>query len=214
MKHRHRFIASWADLRARPVLLSLALGLGLGAMTGCSLKQAAPVKATYLIDASRSGAARSGGSGILRVRPLQVAEPFDGRGFVYRTGESRYEADFYQEFLVSPRALLTAQVRRWMEASGKYQTVVDSASKADATFSLEGNVTALFGDYRDPASPQAVLQMHFLLLKEQTPAPRIVFQKSYHQAVPLEGRGPEALTKGWTKALEQVLSALEGDLPQ
>jgi ABC-type uncharacterized transport system auxiliary subunit len=182
--------------------------------SGCSLKQAAPVKSTYLMEVPRPVVAGGGReSGTLRVQHVQVAAPFDGRGFVYRTGESNFEADFYHEFLVSPRALLTAQVRRWFEASGKFRAVVDSASKADASWNLEGNVTALYGDYRDPATPKAVLEMQFLLLTDQRSAPQIVFQKAYQQAVPLEGRGPEELTGGWSRALGAILTALEADLP-
>ena len=184
------------------------------AAPGCSLKQAAPVKSTYLIEAVRSVQAKSSkDSGTLRVRALQVSEPFDGRGFIYRTGESSFEADFYHEFLVPPAALLTVQVRRWLEASGKFGAVVDSASKADASRSLEGNVTALYGDYREPSAPKAVLEIQFLLLNNRESAPQIGFHTAYRRSVPLDGRGSEALTRAWSGALTQVLTTLEADLP-
>jgi hypothetical protein len=130
---------------------------------------------------------------------------------------ARFGRQIFQTHLLfatkNDRALLTAQVRRWFEASGKFRAVVDSASKADASWNLEGNVTALYGDYRDPATPKAVLEMQFLLLTDQRSAPQIVFQKAYQQAVPLEGRGPEELTGGWSRALGAILTALEADLP-
>jgi cholesterol transport system auxiliary component len=199
---------------AASTVVGLVLVLTLGTLTGCSLKQAAPVKSTYLIETARPVSAQgTRGTGTLRVRPLQVSEPFDGRGFVYRTGESSFESDFYHEFLIPPRALLTAQLRRWIDASGKFYAVIDSASKADASQSLEGSVTALYGDYRESSAPKAVLEMQFLLLNDRGSSPQIVFQKGYQQAVLLDGRGSEALTRGWSRALAQIFTSLEADLP-
>jgi ABC-type uncharacterized transport system auxiliary subunit len=123
-----------------------------------------------------------------------------------------YQTDFYDEFLVAPRSLITEQARQWLGASGLFHFVLDPASKADATHSLEGNVSALYGDYREPASPKAVLAVEFFLMNDQAAAPEIIFHKSYRQEVALENRAPETLAKGWGKALEQVLAALEQDL--
>src|SRR6266545_3210279 len=79
---------------ASPRWLSLLLALG-WLVTGCSLKQAAPVKTTFLIDAPRTAPARAtAGPMTVRVRPIQVAEPFEGREFVYRKSELNFESDF------------------------------------------------------------------------------------------------------------------------
>jgi cholesterol transport system auxiliary component len=181
---------------------------------GCSLKQAAPIKTTFLIEAQRPTPARATPTPMtLRVRSIQVAEPFEGRDFIYRKSELNFESDFYHGFLVPPRALVTSQTRRWLETSGVFRAVLDPASNADATHSLEGTVTALYGDLRDPAAPKAVLAIQFALLHESGTAPQIVFQRGYRQEVPLNGRGSEALAKGWSQALAQILAALEGDLP-
>jgi uncharacterized lipoprotein YmbA len=183
-------------------------------VTGCSLKQAAPVKATFLLEAPRTAPTRpAAGPMTLRVRPIQVAEPFEGREFVYRKSELNFESDFYHGFLVPPRALVTSQLRRWFESSGLCRAVLDPASKADATHTLEGSVTALYGDYRDTAAPKAVLAVQFVLWHEPGAVPQMVFQREYRQEVPLDGRGAEALAKGWSRALTQILTALEGDLP-
>ena len=40
----------------------------------------------------------------------------------------------------------------------------------------------------------------------------MVMQKRYMKAVPLSGRSPEALVKGWSQALGAVLSELNSDL--
>jgi len=206
-----RLTASISSIQ-RVALLCLA-AITLVSLSGCSLKKQYPAKQAFLVEARRSGDARaSSASSILRVRNLNIAAPFEGKGFVYRTSELGYESDFYHEFLVSPRALLTESVRQWLGASGVFRFALDPASKADATHSLEGNVQALYGDYRESASPKAVLMLEFFLSNDQPATPEIIFHKAYRQEVPLENGSPEALAKGWGKALEQILTALEQDL--
>jgi len=180
---------------------------------GCSLKKQYPAKQSFLIEAERVGEARGAtASGVLRVRNFQVAAPFEGKGFVYRNSDLGYQADFYHEFLVAPRALIAEQTRQWLSASGLFRFVLDPASKAEATHNLEGNVSALYGDYRGAASPKAVLAVEFFLVNDQPASPEITFHKSYRQEVPLDNRAPETLAQGWGKALEQILTALEADL--
>jgi len=181
---------------------------------GCSLKKSYPAKQAYLLEARREGEARTGidAAAVLRVRQLQIATPFQGKGFVYRDSDLSYRVDFYHEFLVAPRALLTEQTRQWLGASELFRFVLDPAAKIDATHSLEGNVTALYGDFRESGSPKAVLAIEFFLTHEQSAASEIVFHKSYRQEVALENRAPETLAGGWGKALAQILTALEQDL--
>lgn len=194
-----------------PVLVVL---LG-AALTGCSLKQASPVKQSFLLEAARTGPARTGASDtILRVRDVRVAPAFEGRGFVYRTSEFGYTSDFYREFFIAPRAQFSEQTRRWLSASGLFRLVIDPASKMDATQTIEGNLSELYGDFRDAAAPKAVLAVEFFLSNDQSAASTVFFHKAYRREVPLENRAPESLAKGWGKALEQILTALEQDLAQ
>lgn len=180
---------------------------------GCSLKKQSPAKLHYLVEAKRPGEpVAAEARATLRVRNLQMASPFEGRGFVYRNSELGYEADFYHEFLVAPQSMLTEQVRRWLAASGRFRAVLDPASKVDATHSLEGNVNAFYADFRDQGPPKAVLEIHFLLVNDQGASPQIVFQKVYHQDVPAENRSPDALVKAWSNAVAQALAALDRDL--
>ena len=201
MKHRPALVACL-------ILLSLLAG-------GCSLKKAAPVKASFLLAARRADAAApKKGAATLRVQNLQVAAPFEGRGFIYRLGDVRYESDFYHEFLASPRAMLTEQTRQWLGGSGLFQVVPDPASKVDATHGLGGNVSALFADYRDASAPKAVLAVEFFVADNRGTTEEIVFQRSYREEITLTDRAPESLVRGWNTALGKILTALEKDLAQ
>jgi len=180
---------------------------------GCSLKKQSPSKLRYLVEAKRPGEpASASAQATLRVRNLQIAAPFEGRGFVYRNSEQNYETDFYHEFLVAPQSMLTDQVRRWLAASGRFRAVLDPASKLDATHSLEGNVTALYADFRNKDAPKAVLEMHFLLVSDQSASPQIAFQKDYRKEASAENRSPEALVKAWSSAFAEILTDLDRSL--
>ena len=190
-------------------LVAVALVL----VPGCSLKQAYPAKSTFALEAIRGGTtARASSAVVLRVRPFTAVAPFDERVFRSRVGDVRFEADFYNEFVFSPRTLIGDQTRLWMQSAGLFAAVLEPASKAEATHSLEGSVTALYADLRDAAAPKAVMEIHLLLLKDSSASPEIVLDKTYRQAVPLENRQPATLAAGWSKGLAQILTALEQDL--
>ena len=185
----------------------------LGGIGGCSLKKASPLKHAFLLEANRPpGSGATNRPATLRVSHLQVGAPFESRSFVYRLEELNYEADFYHEFLVAPRALFTEQVHRWFSGSPLYRAVFDPATKSEATHGLSGRVSALYGDFRDKAAPKAVLAMEFFLVNEKAGPEDILWHGSYRQEVEIESRRPGTLAQGWSTALARILTALEQDL--
>ena len=73
-------------------------------------------------------------------------------------------------------------------------------------------VNALYGDFRNPNQPAAVLEIEFFLYNESSGNSGIVTQKRYVKSVPIRERSPEALVKGWDQALEALVSTLAVDL--
>ena len=181
---------------------------------GCSLKKAYQAKSTYALEATRSQppVRPSSPAVVLRVRPFTAVAPFDERVFHYRVHAVRFESDFYNEFVYSPRTLIGDQTRLWLQSARLFGAVLEPASRAESTHSLEGCVTALHADYRDIKSPVAVMEIRFLLLKDSSASQEIVLDKTYRQEVPLENRQPATLAIGWSNGLKQVLTALEQDL--
>lgn len=192
-----------------PWLTAVALVL----VPGCSLKKAYPAKATFALEAIRAEAtARASSTALLRVRPFTAVAPFDERVFRSRIDDVRFQTDFYNEFVFTPRTLISDQTRLWLQNAGLFGAVLEPASRAEPTHSLEGSVTALYADLRDAAAPKAVMELRLLLLKDSSASPEIVLDKTYRQVVPLENRQPAALAAGWSKGLAQILTALEQDL--
>lgn len=130
---------------------------------------------------------------------------------MYRTDDVRYEADFYNEWFVSPNAMLTEQVMNWLTNAGLFQYVMDSSAPLSATRILDGTVTALYGDYR-ATSPKAVLGLQFFLIDQAASPADIVWHQEYRQEVEVTERSPEALVRGWNAALRLILTALDEDL--
>ena len=150
-------------------------------------------------------------SGILQIASARVSPRYADRNFVYRRSDTRFESDFYNEFLISPGVLVTEELRQGLSQSGLFKFVVGSVDALAPTHTLETVVNSLYGDFRDVGAPQAVMEIEFFLSQEGSPS-EIVFHKRYHSAIPLEGRNPEALVQGWNRALEAISGSLVSDL--
>jgi cholesterol transport system auxiliary component len=191
----------------------IAVLVAVTVLNGCAPKKNYPERRYYVFDVSRPQEASSPRhDAVLSVRRFRVSPRYEGKNFVYRDGDLSYQSDFYNEFLISPGSLLTEEIRQWLVSSDLFQHVVDSSSHMEATYFLEGNVSALYGDYRDAAAPTAVLEVQFFLINDVSARSEVVFQKEYREAVSLNGASAKALVNGWNTALRQILAALEADL--
>ncbi len=183
--------------------------------SGCGSRQAYDKK-YYVLGATRQTQPTGVETDLtLEVRRFTIDSAFAGKGLVYRTGQFEYESDFYSEFLVSPSAMITEKTRNWLSGSGLFKRVLDTASQIDPTHTMEGNITALYGDLRDKSSPQAKMEIRIFLLKVQAgeePVP--VFGQTYKSSVGIESEGPEGLVEALDRCLTNILSNLETDLTQ
>ena len=188
------------------ILLALA--------SGCvGIERSYPDKRYFVLEVNRNvNPSNSPGNGVLQIANIRVSPRYEDKGFVYRTSGSSYESDFYNQFLVSPAALLGEELRKGLAQSQIFRHVINASSQLEPTHVLEGVVDALYGDFREPGAPKAVLEMEFFLRKESASKADIVAAKRYARSVAVNGRSPEALVKGWNEALDAILSALVADL--
>jgi len=194
--------------------ISSVLCAALGFIAGCvNVEKSYPDKRYFVLEVKRSdGTANSKAGGVLLVSSLRVSPRYEGRSFVYRRSDANFESDFYNQFLVSPGALLTEEVRRTVSQAQVAQYVVSTASQLEPTHVIEGTVDALYGDFRDMNAPKAVLEMEFFVSKESPTKAEIVMRKRYVKSIAVNGRAPETLVKGWNDALNEILAALIADL--
>lgn len=203
------------DLTRVPGFLA-ALGMTMALSLSCKgIEQAYPNKKLYAINAgpstNPSGSAAEA-RGALRVRPVAVASPYDGVPFMYKVGESRFESDYYNNFVTSPRRLLTGEMVRRLGECGLFSTVTDAASIASSSLAMELNVTSLYGDYTNRASPAAVIEARAFLIKDEPTSDSVLFQKSYRVQEPCAADSPDALVAAWGKGYGKILDELISDL--
>lgn len=148
----------------------------------------------------------------LAVRPFSVAHSYASRGFVYRTQDRELRTDYYNLFFVDPGSVLTDQSREWLSDSGLFAGVLTPGSRLNAGWILEGDVPALYGDYRDPERPCGAMEIRFTLIDESKTSPTLVLSRDYTQSVPCDTSSPDALVSGWNEALRRILARFEDDL--
>ncbi len=193
----------------------LTLLVWLTVLSGCGSTETYSKK-YYVFDAARSTeSSRTQTDFTLDVPRLTIDSAFSGSGLVYRVGDSKYESDFYNEFLASPSAMVTDTIRNWLSMSRLFKRVLDPGSQIDPTHIIEGNITALYGDFREPSSPKATVEMRLFLLETETGQdPLPIFGKTYISSIDIESEDPEGLVEALGRCLATILSTLESDLAE
>lgn len=188
-------------------------GILVAVSAGCSLMQPAVVKQKFLLPAvpPAAGAADAAAPvvpALVRVNLIGVAVPFSSTNLVYRRDDLRYDTDFYNEYFVAPRDMLTERVRAWVGASGVFRGVAPGGSPLSATYELNGFVSEFYGDLRPGRAPEAVVAAEFVLSEVSVSPARLVWHQAYSRRVPLAGTGPAQVAQGLDTALTGVLGDL------
>jgi ABC-type uncharacterized transport system auxiliary subunit len=191
-------------------LFGLACAIAVG---GCA--QTAAHKRHYILEAVRQDEpAETQTDVVLEVHRFTIDAAFAGKALVYRRDQLTYESDFYHEFLVAPAVMITEKARLWLARSGLVARVLTPGSRLEASHTLEGNITQLYGDFSDPSTAQAVLELHCFLLANENADETIVFGKVYGASIPLEAQTADALVEALDQCLIQIFERLEDDLQQ
>lgn len=194
-------------LRVSALLLAVLLGA-----SGCSLTRESPVKQTFLLEPSMPPAVAKTQPVSVRVAAVNVAAPYRGRAFVYRTGALRYETDYYVEFLVAPAAMFAEQTTRALEAARVFARVVPPSSGADADATLEGFVSSLYAE-AEGGSPTAVeLVVTYYLTASSGGASTPSWSKEYRRHAELAQHTPAAYAAALNQAFGEILAELTRDL--
>ena len=201
------------SVRKRGGKSSRALIFVAAMLAGCSaLQRESLVRQTFLLDPPAPPQVAQPQQAALRVGRVDVAAPFRGKTFVYRTDELRYETDFYVEFLVPPAAMLAEQTARALERAHAFAQVAGAGGAADAPWILDGFASALYADYRDKAKPAALLDITYYLTPASGGAQTPAWTHEYRQRVPMREPTAQAYAEALNQAFGEILAQLARDL--
>jgi len=178
-------------------------------VAACGIGKPAPHTATYVLDPpqpTRTSTTRHPQA--LRMGNVRVAPAFASPPLVYRTGEVQYTPDFYNAFIAEPGPLLGASMAEWLDRAGPFKTVSQPGGYVNAPYALEAVVTELYGDFRPGRKPAAVMTVQFTLVDVTGPSPTVVMERFIGRRIDLPEASPEALVRGYSVALGQILEEL------
>lgn len=176
----------------------------------CSLRQPAVVTQDYALKLPAPSPGPAGTRGIA-VMPFTAAPSASGQMLLYRTGDFRYESDFYNRFLASPPQVLTGELRRWL-AGSKAGMVREPGSPLAADLIVQPRLNEIYADYRDIKNPRAVVAMDIVLIERANAGDRQLFNRTYRREVPMKGVSPADAVEGLGKGTGQIFSEFTGEL--
>jgi uncharacterized lipoprotein YmbA len=193
---------------------SIALAPGMVLLVAaCSIGKPVPQATTYVVEAGPPAGRLSGvhDKEVVRMGYVRVAAAFSGNALVYRTDEVTFISDPYQAFIADPRAMLGNQMASWLDRAGPFKAVTAPDSALSVTYTLEATVTELYGDFRPGRPAAAVMTIQFALIDSDVGS-SLVFDRTISRRVPLDQASPDALVRGYSRALSEILTELDGAL--
>ncbi|MFA6600021.1 MAG: hypothetical protein WC352_08165 [Candidatus Omnitrophota bacterium] len=192
------------------------LGL-LAIFSGCAnvdLKKPFPEIKTYSLDLSRQDHAAYAGKPVsVRFDAFSAVPAFADRYLTYRTSETAYEQDFYNQLMTSPAKMTGDQAASWMKGSALVSVVAPLEVPMTPDYVVNGQLLELFGDYRNASSPKAVLHIQLTVSRPASSGTaEVLFQKVYPVDLAIDRPSPKALTEGWSLCLGQIMADFENDL--
>ncbi len=160
------------------------------ALTGC-LSRPALKRQTFAFTIPEMAPTNVATARVLGIRNLEIAAPFEGLPLVYRTGDYSYVRDPYAAFLDTPAESLLVTIREWLRGNASFSAVIEPGSSLKPNTLAEIRVTRLYGDFRQPQRPAAVLTIHFLFFDAPNAIPgRVLLEREYARSIALKSATP------------------------
>ncbi len=180
------------------------------AAASCSLRQPAVVIQDYALKLPAPSVGPAG-SRAITVMPFTAPAQASGQMLLYRTGDLRYESDFYNRFLAPPPQALAGELRQWL-AGAKVGVVRDPGSPLATDFIVQPRLSELYADYRDIKNPRAVVAMDIVLIGRDGSGDRQIFRRIYRREVPMKAVSPTDAVEGMGRGAGQIFAEFADDV--
>jgi len=182
-------------------------------LSGCGMGKKSFNQRTFVLEANRSQPPQKNSKEItLSVESFTTDTAYSTKNLIYRKGQLEYETDFYNRLLIRPDDMITEKTRAWLSESGLFKLVLEPGTYTKATHILEGNIIAMYGDFREESSPKARMKIRFFLVKMSDIS--VVFTNTYEATSEFKDRTAESLIEAFGVCLTNILSDLEKTLQQ
>lgn len=186
------------------------LALIITALSACSLPTRPALEtSSWMVAPERNGTPYKPRSDLwLKMGSVTTTSPFDGKSFVYRLSDQRYEKDFYNVYSVLPNEMIGSATRQWLNNAQIFSMTVGQGNSFFPYYILQTSVEEFYGDYR--VRPEAVVTVEFFLTatdpKKRNP---VIGKNRYTKRIALKDNTPQALALGQQEALAQILKEYE-----
>lgn len=133
----------------------------------------------------------------LTIEPTLASPPYNNVQFIYRLKNSAYLTDYYNIFMTEPSTQITAALTNFLQESNVFKNVTSADMTLPADYTLKTQLTKLYADYTQDTRPKAVMEIQFILLKDN----HIVFHTLLSAYAPLAHKSTTALIHAWNKDL-------------
>lgn len=196
-------------MKTRVIICSMALVSMF--LSGCIGERTSYSQRDFILQANRDlPVVKDSKDIVLTVQSFNSSDLYADRAFVYRISESEYQTDFYNNFLMRPDDMLTGITRKWLSDSGLFKLVLEPGTFTDATEMLEGNILALYGDFRDKNNPKATIKIRFFVIDLSDKS--VPYTKTYEVSSEAKDNSVDSLVQAYNESLVKILTQLEKDL--
>jgi len=99
-----------------------------------------------------------------------------------------------------------------MRSGGVFGRVLEPGSGIMPTLIVEVSINELYGDFRNPAQPVAIMGLRFMCYEMQDGAPRgVIFDKFCSRQTPLARKTPAALMSAWDTDLREIMNEINSE---
>jgi len=152
---------------------------------------------------------------MIKIERFSVAHAFDTSAIVYREGPNLQNLDPYNRWRTKPGDMVTDFLIRDLRHSGLFQAVFSYHQEEETHLLLEGQVNE-FLESKEEDGLKAVLSLNvtFFDRSKKDSIQRVVSQRDYRYAEPLEKETYTGLAQAMSKAMEKFSRQIMMDLHQ